>query len=95
MNRYKNQIISLNTIHRWRMKLVKNSKAKIKLADLINHAILGQDVTITRDGIPVAKIVPIEPPKKKIDLEKMRALTAKMKLYPRSFVEDMRAAGEL
>ena len=82
-------------MHRRRMKLVKNSKAKIKLTYLINHAILGQDVTITRDGIPVAKIVPIEPPKEKIDLERMRALTAKMKLYPGSFVEDMRASGEL
>lgn len=77
------------------MLLFSSSQAQTNLPDLINHAILGQDVTITRDGIPVAKIVPIEPPKEKIDLERMRALTAKMKLYPGSFVEDMRASGEL
>ncbi len=77
------------------MLLFSSSQAQTNLPDLINHAILGQDVTITRNGIPVSKIVPIEPPKEKIDLERMRALTAKMKLYPGSFVEDMRAAGEL
>ncbi|MCA3697008.1 type II toxin-antitoxin system Phd/YefM family antitoxin [Aquidulcibacter sp.] len=77
------------------MLLFSSSQAQTNLSELINHAILGQEVTITRDGIPVAKIVPIEPPKEKIDLERMRALTAKMKLYPGSFVEDMRAAGEL
>lgn len=77
------------------MLLFSSSQAQTNLPDLINHAILGQDVTITRDGIPVAKIVPIEPPNEKIDLERMRALTAKMKLYPGSFVEDMRASGEL
>ena len=77
------------------MLLFSSSQAQTNLPDLINHAILGQDVTITRDGIPVAKIVPIEPPNEKIDLERMRALTTRMKLYPGSFVEDMRASGEL
>ncbi|OYT95423.1 MAG: hypothetical protein CFE49_12855 [Pseudomonas sp. PGPPP3] len=32
-------------------------------------------------------------PKEKLDFESMRAITRKMKLYPGSFVEDMRAAG--
>ncbi len=77
------------------MLLFSSSQAQTNLSELINHAILGQEVTITRDGIPVAKIVPIEPPKEKIDFERMRALTTRMKLYPGSFVEDMRAAGEL
>lgn len=35
------------------------------------------------------------PPNEKLDFEAMRALTSKMKLYPGSFVEDMRAKGEL
>ena len=34
-------------------------------------------------------------PKEKLDFESMRATTRKIELYPGSFVEDMRAAGEL
>jgi antitoxin (DNA-binding transcriptional repressor) of toxin-antitoxin stability system len=75
--------------------LFSSSQAQTSLSELINNAILGQDVTITRDGIAVAKIIPIAPPKEKLDIETMRALTSKMKLYPGSFVEDMRATGEL
>ena len=75
------------------MLLFSSSQAQTNLTELINLAISGQDVTITRDGIPVAKIIPIEQPKEKLDFESMRTLTSKMMLYPTSFVEDMRAAG--
>ena len=77
------------------MLLFSSSQAQTYLTELINHAISGQNVTITRDGIPVAKIIPIEQSKEKLDFESMRAITRKIKLYPGSFVEDMRAAGEL
>jgi hypothetical protein len=42
-----------------------------------------------------ARIKPSKPPKEELDFERMRAITSKMKPYPCSFVEDMRAAGEL
>ena len=77
------------------MRVFSSSQAQANLSELISHAIAGQDVAISRDGIAVAKIIPLEPPKEKLDFEAMRAPTSKMKLYPGSFVEDMRAKGEL
>lgn len=46
--------------------------AKAQLSELIQQAILGQEVIIARDNKPMVKLVPINPPKRqrKIGLAK-------------------------
>jgi prevent-host-death family protein len=70
------------------------SDAKAQLSDLVARAEAGEEVTILRRGRPVAKIVPLERPRKPLDLEALRAFTARMKVYEDpdglSFVERMR-----
>ena len=41
---------------------VEISDATARLAQLIERAEAGEDVTIARDGVPVARIVPVERP---------------------------------
>jgi prevent-host-death family protein len=50
------------------------SEAKAKLSNLVDRAEAGEEVTILRRGRPVAKIVPLERPRKPLDLEALRAL---------------------
>jgi prevent-host-death family protein len=70
------------------------SEAKAKLSNLVDRAEAGEEVTILRRGRPVAKIVPLERPRKPLDLEALRAITASQKIYEDpdglSFVERMR-----
>jgi prevent-host-death family protein len=81
------------------MEGVNLSDAKARLSELVERAQGGEEVTITRRGKPVAKIVSIETPRKPIDLAALRALTAKMPMYEDpdglSFVERMRREDRL
>ena len=43
-------------------RIVTVREAEAHLSDLIARTEEGEDVIITRDGVPVARIVPIEPP---------------------------------
>ena len=43
-------------------RIVSVREAKMHLSDLIARAEEGEDVIITRDGVPMARIVPVEPP---------------------------------
>jgi len=72
------------------MKRVSVAEAKAKLSEILDAVIAGEELMITRRGKAIAKIVTPDLPKEKLDLERMRALTSKMKPYPGSFVEDMR-----
>ncbi|HEX8363962.1 MAG TPA: type II toxin-antitoxin system prevent-host-death family antitoxin [Allosphingosinicella sp.] len=79
------------------MGAVNLSDAKARLSELVERAEGGEEVTITRRGKPVAKIVAIEKPRNRLDMEALsalRALTAKMQIYEDpdglSFVERMR-----
>jgi prevent-host-death family protein len=63
------------------MDAVNLSDAKARLSELVERAEAGEDVTILRRGRPVARIVAVERPKKRIDVEALRALTAGMKPY--------------
>ncbi len=48
--------------------------AKAQLSDLIERAMRGEDVRITRRGKPVARLVGIHRERKPIDFEALRAL---------------------
>ena len=52
--------------------------AKAQLSDLVERAMRGEEVRITRRGKPVARIVPIERERKPIDFEALRALRDSM-----------------
>lgn len=41
------------------------AEAKARLSALIEAALAGQDVILARDGEPVARIVPLAPPRKR------------------------------
>ena len=43
-------------------RIVSVGEAKTHLSDLIARAEEGEDVIITRDGVPVARIMPLEGP---------------------------------
>jgi prevent-host-death family protein len=44
------------------MSQVGMHEAKTKLSQLVERALAGEDVVITRNGKPVARLVPVEPP---------------------------------
>ena len=68
--------------------------AKAQFSDLVARAQAGEEIEIKRRGEPVAKLVPVAKPKKKIDVEALRAITNGMKMYQDpdglNFVERMR-----
>ncbi len=44
------------------MTTVGSYDARTHLAELVRRAAQGEEITITRRGVPVAKLVPVEPP---------------------------------
>ncbi len=59
------------------MPQVSVADAKARLSEMIDTAMAGEPVTITRRGAPVAQLVAIAQPVKKIDLEWLRTVRAK------------------
>ena len=55
---------------------VNIAEAKARLSELVERSEAGETVTLMRRGTPVATIVPVERPKRQIDLEWLRELTA-------------------
>ncbi|KRD96217.1 prevent-host-death protein [Bosea sp. Root381] len=55
------------------MKTVNLAEAKAKLSTLVEEAKSGETVCITKHGKPVAQLVPLEQPKKPLDVERLRA----------------------
>lgn len=43
------------------MKIVSISEATLKLAQLVDAAAAGEDVVIEKNGVPAARLVPVEP----------------------------------
>ncbi|HEY0313156.1 MAG TPA: type II toxin-antitoxin system prevent-host-death family antitoxin [Allosphingosinicella sp.] len=75
------------------MAAVNLSDAKAQLSNLVERAERGEDVTILRRGRPAVRLVPIEQPRKPLDVEALRQLTAKMtpsKLTGVEIVREMR-----
>ena len=68
------------------------AEAKAQLSAIVAMVENGEPVTITKRGIPVVKIVPINavPVKPKMDLEKLRAFRASMPPMKESAVDMIR-----
>jgi prevent-host-death family protein len=66
-------------------------EAKNKLSELLDRAERGEEVTITRRGKPVAKLVPVQPvrdrEKARRAVEGIRELAKKMNLGPFNWEE--------
>ena len=81
------------------MDAVNLSDAKAHLSELVDRAEAGEEVTILRRGRAVAKLVPVDGPRKPIDFEALRALRAKMPMYEDpeglSLVERLRREDQL
>ena len=72
---------------------VSIADAKAHLSELVDRAVGGETVRITRRGKPVAQIVAAKTPRKPIDVAAVRALVAKMpeQIEPvRAFIRRMR-----
>ena len=72
------------------MDIVSLAEAKARLSELVARAADGETVQITRRGKPVAQLVPIEAPRKPIDLALLRSVTDSMPMQPESAGEFMR-----
>ncbi len=60
------------------MGSVSIAEAKAQLSALVDRAVGGETVEITRRGKLVARIVAAEPPRHRIDIARLRALTDSM-----------------
>lgn len=76
---------------------VNVAEAKAKLSELIDRAMAGEEIEVTRRGQPAVRIVASSPPKKKLDMESIRAwheemerLGAKMGTGAERLVREMR-----
>ncbi|MGN6848346.1 MAG: type II toxin-antitoxin system Phd/YefM family antitoxin [Sphingomicrobium sp.] len=75
------------------MKHVNLADAKARLSELVDLAEAGETVEITRRGKPVARLTPVEQPKKPVDVEALRALMKKFPLQTQpagEFIREMR-----
>jgi prevent-host-death family protein len=66
------------------MSDVTLADAKAQLSELIERVLRGEDVTITRRGKPVARLVGIERKPQPIDIKALRALTDSMPMQEES-----------
>ncbi|HWA90809.1 MAG TPA: type II toxin-antitoxin system Phd/YefM family antitoxin [Rhizomicrobium sp.] len=57
------------------MRNVSIADAKAQLSELVERAEAGDQICITRRGKPVAKLAPIERPRKQIDFDALKAFT--------------------
>jgi prevent-host-death family protein len=62
-----------------RMDAVSLAEAKARLSKLVARAQAGESVSITRRGKPVARLVAVERPRKRIDAKALRDLTDHMR----------------
>ena len=75
------------------MEDVPLAEAKARLSELVERAARGETVGITRRGKPIARIAGAERQLKPINLEALRALTARMPMQPepaRSWLRSVR-----
>ena len=69
------------------------AQAKIHLGALVERARLGETINIIRHGKQVARLVPAEPQRQKIDVAKLKAMTSKMQRQAEpteDFIESLR-----
>lgn len=58
--------------------LVSLAEAKARLSELSDLAARGEEVVITKRGKPVVRLSKAEPPRKPVDRQRLRQLTAQM-----------------
>ena len=72
---------------------VSLADAKAHLSELVERAAAGETVCITRRGKPVAQIIAVDTPRKRIDAAALKAVTDTMPVQPemaRDFIRRMR-----
>jgi len=72
---------------------VSLAEAKARLSALVERARTGETVSIIRRGKLVARLVPAETPRQKVDAAKLRALTDRMRPQAQGageFIREMR-----
>jgi prevent-host-death family protein len=75
------------------VKHVNLADAKARLSELVDLAEAGETVEIMRRGKPVARLTPAEAPKKKVDVEALRALLTRIPRQDQpaaEFIREMR-----
>ena len=76
------------------MRGVNLADAKARLSELVSKAERGQETVITRRGHPVARLVPIAPPKKAFrSLAEFRATLPKARKSSARLIRQMRDEG--
>ncbi len=60
------------------MRRVNLAEAKAHLSELVERAESGEAVCITRRGKPVAKLLAAQPPRKRVSVDALRAVTENM-----------------
>lgn len=73
------------------MDAINLSDAKARLSELIDRVEAGETVEIRRRGKTVARLVPAPPPRKPLDIEALRRLTASMPYQEQSAGDFVRA----
>lgn len=60
------------------MHTIKLADAKARLSELLTQVADGETVCITRHGKPIARLTPVERPRKPISLDQLRQVTQTM-----------------
>lgn len=75
------------------MESISITDAEGRLGELIDHTEIGDTITITRDGKPIAVVTRVEQPtapRRPIDVDALKALTDRMTYHGTSAAELMR-----
>ena len=72
------------------MEMVKVAEAKARLSEILTKVEEGVEVLITRRGRPIARLSPVERPKKPIDFAALDSLRARQPLSRVSSVQLIR-----
>ena len=73
------------------MEAINLADAKAHLSELVDHVEAGESIDITRDGKPVARLVPIMRAAKPIDLAALQSLTDALPFQANSAASLIRA----
>lgn len=60
------------------MERINLADAKARLSEIVDRVEAGESIEITRRGKIAARLVPVEPPRKKIDVEALRIAAKKI-----------------
>ncbi len=67
------------------------AEAKAHLSELLDRVEAGASIEITRRGKPVARLVPVGSPRKRIDIASLRSLTAALPAQPENAADLVRS----